>query len=59
MPLPLRAFLPISLLAASSLSAQTTLPPAASPPIVSIKDGQIRGTREDGVLSFKIGRAHV
>lgn len=53
MPLPLRALLPLGVLAASSLSAQTAMPAASSPPIVTIKDGQIRGTRDDGVLSFK------
>lgn len=51
MPLPLRAILPVALLATSSLPAQTPAP--ASAPIITIKDGQVRGSREDGILSFK------
>ncbi len=53
MPLPLRAFLPITLMTASSLGAQTGTPAAAPPPVVTIKDGQLSGAREDGVISFK------
>lgn len=50
MPLFLRALVSTSLLAAAPLPAQTS---PAQPPAVTIRDGQLRGAIETGVLSFK------